>query len=107
MNTKTKLLLVGGLVAAAAGIGSGVAYAAANQDGPIPTLTGAELDRAERAALDHVGSGRVTETDAGDDGTAYEVEVMRDDGTEVEVHLDRSLRVAHQQIEGPDGPHDD
>jgi hypothetical protein len=107
MKTKTKALLAGGLVAVTAAVGSGVAYAAAGRDGPIPTVTGLELDRAEQAALDHVGEGRVTDTETGDEESFYEVEVTRADGTEVDVQLDRSLRIVGQEADAPDGPHDD
>lgn len=59
-------------------------------DGPI---TGEALDRATEAALTHTGEGTVTDTEVGDEDSYYEVEVTLDDGTQVDVQLDRSFEV--------------
>jgi uncharacterized membrane protein YkoI len=61
-------------------------------------LGDSERHDAERAALDAVGAGRVTEVDAGDDddGYAYEVEVTRDGGKDVDVQLDEDFQVLNQ-----------
>lgn len=57
-------------------------------------LTGDELARASEAALAAVGSGTVTDAERSDDADhAYEVEVTRDDGTDVDVDLDSSFAV--------------
>ncbi len=57
-------------------------------------LTGATLEQATAAALAETGGGKVTEADnSGDDGAAYDVEVTLDNGTEVDVHLDKSFAV--------------
>lgn len=56
-------------------------------------LTGSTLDRARKAALDHTGGGVVVETEAGDDGAAYGVEVRLPDGRVVEVALDANFKV--------------
>ncbi|MGH2787859.1 MAG: PepSY domain-containing protein [Actinomycetota bacterium] len=81
MTKKTRLIL--GAVAAVAVIGaaSGFAIAAGGDEKP---LRGNSYDRATAAALEHVGEGTVTETETGDGGSAYEVEVRRDDGSQVE-----------------------
>jgi hypothetical protein len=55
---------------------------------------------------------RVTETEVGDDGAAYSVEIQLDDGSPVEVNLDRDINVVGQEADddGPgdtDGPGDD
>lgn len=77
-------------VAAAALIGvGGVAWGSAG-DGE---LTGADLDRASRVALEAVGEGEVTETEVGDEEGAYEIEVTKADGSQVDVHLDESFEV--------------
>jgi uncharacterized membrane protein YkoI len=61
-----------------------------DDDGPI---TGDALERATAAALDHTGGGAVTDTELDDEDGRYEVEVTRDDGTRVDVHLDESFAV--------------
>lgn len=94
-------------VAAAATIGVGlggygVASAASGSsddegnDSDTP-LVGEDLDRAVAAALDHTGGGEVTETEVGDDGAAYGVEIRLDDGTQVEVNLDAEFNVIGQE----------
>ena len=88
--TRKKVLIPGIAALAALGIG-GVALANDGDD----DLGGRTRDRAAQAALDHVGEGRVTDAERGDDDDpeAYEVEVTRDDDTEVDVRLDRDLSV--------------
>ena len=70
--------------------GAGVVRAASGDDVP---LEGKDFDRATASALQHVGGGTVVETEVGDDGAAYEVEVRLDDGSQVAVELDESFRV--------------
>lgn len=93
--------------AAAIGIGLGafgVAAATSSQssqgdDGPGESvdsdapLTGTDLDKAVAAALQHTGGGEVTETETGDDGAAYGIEVRKADGSQVEVNLDADFEV--------------
>jgi hypothetical protein len=53
---------------------------------------GPEAERAERAAVDAVGGGRVVGVEREDErGVAWEVEVVQRDGREVEVDLDRGF----------------
>ena len=78
-----------GVVTLAAIIG-GIAVATGGDDEP---LTGVTYDRAVAAALTHTGGGTVTETEIGDAGAAYEVEIRLSDGSEVEVQLDESFAV--------------
>ncbi|HYN37575.1 MAG TPA: hypothetical protein VEV82_11460 [Actinomycetota bacterium] len=92
------------------GAGTGVVLASAGDDDE--PLRGTALDQASSAALDHVGSGNVIETEMGDDGAAYGVEVRKDDGSVVEVNLDDNFKVigAEADDDGPndsDGPNDD
>ncbi|QHC67745.1 hypothetical protein GSU68_15010 [Rathayibacter sp. VKM Ac-2759] len=57
-------------------------------------LVGDELARAGEAALAAVGGGTVTEAERSDDADhAYDVEVTREDGTDVDVDLDASFAV--------------
>ena len=91
MDKRTKLV-VGGLAAAAVvAVGAGVGVASGGDDDK--PLRGSAYSRAASAALDHVGGGTVVETEVGDGGAAYEVEVRRDDGSVVEVELDKSFDV--------------
>ncbi|NQX28278.1 PepSY domain-containing protein [Microbacteriaceae bacterium VKM Ac-2854] len=57
-------------------------------------LVGAELQQASDAALAAVGGGTVTEAERSDDADhAFEVEVTRADGTDVDVELDAAFAV--------------
>ena len=49
---------------------------------------GTDYDRAVEAALASTGGGTVTDVERGDDGAVYGVEVLREDGTAVEVQID-------------------
>ena len=79
-----------------------MAAAIGRDDAPDRTLTGTKLDRASAAALKEVGSGRVTDTEAGDEEGAYEVEVTRADGSQVDVHLDSSFKVLGDEADEED-----
>jgi hypothetical protein len=96
MTDKLKGALIAGTVIAALAVG-GVAIAGAaggdDDDGGARAISGAALERASAAALDHTGGGRVTETETGDEESWYEVEVTRDDGSQVDVQLDRDFQV--------------
>lgn len=112
MKRRAKVTLGGAAVLAVVGVGSAIGIAAAGGGGE-EALTGATRDKAVAAALAHVGGGTVTETETGDGGSAYEVEVLRPDGSQVEVHLGRDFTVAGSSAddEGPGdkdgGPNDD
>ncbi|MCZ2827196.1 MULTISPECIES: PepSY domain-containing protein [unclassified Modestobacter] len=67
-------------------------------DEPDEQVTGRDRDEAAAAALEAAGGGTVTEVEIADDGdTGYEAEVQLDDGTVVEVALDRDLTVTAVQ----------
>ena len=90
--------------------GAGIAYA--NGGDSEERVAGADAEKAKSAALAAVGGGTVTEVERDDGGAAYEVEVRRDDGSQVEVHLDGDFDVVGQEADddGPndrDGPGDD
>ena len=95
MRRRTRWIATAGLAVAMAG---GVAAAAAGGDSD-QELTGATRDRAVAAALAATGGGTVLETEAGDDGAAYGVEVRLADGRQVEVNLDESFRVVGQEAD--------
>jgi uncharacterized membrane protein YkoI len=56
-------------------------------------IAGTPLEIASAAALEHLGEGRVTETEIGDEDGFYEVEITLDNGDEVDVHLDADFNV--------------
>jgi uncharacterized membrane protein YkoI len=87
-----------GLVAAAVAmlllVGAGVAYATGSgDDSSEQQATGPGIEKAKSLALDHTNGGRVTGTEVGDEEGYYEVEVTKDDGSQVDVHLDRDFNV--------------
>ena len=101
MKTRTKLLVAGGALVVAAVGGTAVAVAAVGGDDSETPITGEALERATAAALEHTGEGRVTETEVGDEDSYYEVEVTLDDGTQVDVQLDRDFQVVGGEVDGP------
>ena len=109
MGKRVKVLLGATLAIAVLGI-SGAAIAGVtggDDDGSEQAITGQALDRASAAALEHTGGGKVTETEAGDEEGAYEVEVTLDDGSQVDVHLDEGFNVISQADDGNEGGEDD
>lgn len=89
MHRTQKLLAAGAGVVVLVTAGTGIAFAVAGDEDEA--LRGKILDRASAAALAHTGGGRVTDTEIEDQ--RYEIEVTMDDGREIDVHLDRELRV--------------
>lgn len=102
----TALIAAGLLIVGGVAMVGGVAVA---NNGDDEELTGTTRDRAVEAALAHTGGGTVTETEIGDDGAAYEVEIRLDDGSQVEVHLDENFVVTGDEPDddGPNGEDDD
>jgi hypothetical protein len=87
-----KLTVVAAVVLVVGAISAGIAIASGVGGGEAP-LHGSDLERATQAALAHTGGGTVTETEAGDDGASYSVEVRLADGNQVEVNLDENFEV--------------
>ena len=107
---RTRWIVGGALVAALIGGGTAIAVGTVGDDDQ--QLTGPDLERATAAALAHTGGGTVIETEVGDDGAAYGVEIRLRDGSVVEVSLDEDFRVLGEETDddGPgdqDGPGDD
>ena len=100
-----KVVIILSLVLAVAAIAAGIAIGAGGRDDETP-ITGTALARASEAALAHTGGGRVTETEAGDEEGAYEVEVTLDDGREIDVHLDADFDVIGDEADGVDEDED-
>ena len=108
MDKRTKLGIGGAAAVVAIGAGSflGIAAATGGDDQP---LQGDAKDRAVAAALASTGGGTVTETETGDDGAAYDVEVRKADGSQVEVQLDADFHVIGSAVDddGSGGKDDD
>src|SRR3712207_4107029 len=101
MRQNTKRIIAGMLAALIVGAG-GIGVASATGDDHDTPLTGAALDRASATALAYVGAGRVTETEVGDEEGYYEIEVTRDTGQQVDVHLDETFTVLGQEADSDD-----
>ena len=92
--------------------GAGVAYATGSgDDSSEQQATGPGIEKAKSIALDYTNGGRVTGTEIGDEEGYYEVEVIKDDGSQVDVHLDRNFNVLstpadHESSNDQDGPND-
>ena len=103
---KRHIIIGAGVALAGAAIAAGVtgAVGASGQpddDGNEVPITGDALVTASQVALDHVGEGRVTETEEGDEDSYYEVEVRLDNGDEIDVQLDRDFNVVGSETDGP------
>lgn len=106
--------IIAGIVVALAMIGGGVGgrLAVATGGDDDQPISGPALEDCTAAALAEHPGGSVTETEVGDDGAAYGVEVRLADGSQVEVNLDKNCQVINQEADddGPndqDGPNDD
>ena len=92
--------------------GAGVAYASGSGEDPSEQqTTGPGIEKAKSIALDYTNAGRVTGTEIGDEEGYYELEVIRKDGSQVDVHLDRDYNVLstpadHEVPDTKDGPND-
>jgi hypothetical protein len=91
MDRMTRSIVGGAIALVVLGAGTGFAIASSG-DGDQP-LAGSDLDKATAAALASTGGGTVIESEAGDDGSAYEVEIRLEDGRVVEVALDKGFHV--------------
>ena len=110
MDRRTRWIGGGALAIAVIGGGTGIGVAASRGDDQ--PLTGSALEKATAAALQHTGGGTVIETEVGDGGAAYGVEIRLDDGRVVEVGLDANFNVVGQERDDDgsgrnDGPNDD
>jgi uncharacterized membrane protein YkoI len=108
MERRTKWIAAGALAVSAIGIGATVAAAGSRggDDSETP-ITGSDLEKASAAALAHTGEGKVTETEVGDEESYYEVEVTLDDGSQVDVQLDRSFAVVGSEADHEGETNDD
>ena len=102
MKRRNQVVVAGVAALALGGIGTGAVAASGmgDDDASETAITGAAKDKAEQAALDEVGEGRVTGTEVDDEQGKYEVEVTKDDGTQVDVHLDENFAVISTEGDG-------
>ena len=107
MNVSRKTLAIGAAVTALAAGGAGIAYAVTGDSDE--QATGPEAEKAKAAALDAVGGGTVLEAEYQDsDGAgAYEVEVQRPDGSQVEVYVDDHYNAVGSAADDDSGSGDD
>jgi len=99
MKGRTKIIIIATVVALAVAA-FGVTAAVSSDDDNEQPITGIELEMATEAAITHMGGGTVTDTEVGDEESYYEVEVTLDDGTEVDVQLDRDFNVVGTEDDG-------
>ncbi len=97
MDRKRKLIVGGAIAAVVLAGGTTLAIAAAGDDDQ--PLTGSALDQATAAALAHTGGGTVIESEIGDDGAAFGVEVRLEDGSVIEVALDANFQVIGDSVD--------
>jgi uncharacterized membrane protein YkoI len=106
-----KTWLVAAVVATMLLVGAGVAYATGSgDDDSEQQATGPGIEKAKSVALDHV-NGHVTGTEVGDEEGYYEVEITKDNGSQVDVHLDKNFNVLgtpadNEGQDGQDAPND-
>jgi uncharacterized membrane protein YkoI len=92
----------GAAIASATGGGDGGSESAESDEGseaPDQAIGANAIDRASAAALEHTGGGQVTDTEVGDEESYYEVEVTLDDGSQVDVQLDRAFKVVGDEAD--------
>jgi hypothetical protein len=102
MTRSRKLLIAGAAILVLAVGGVGIAQAVGGDS--EERVTGPEADRAAKAAVDAIGGGRAVGIERDDDdGEAWEVEVVRPDGSEVEVALTGDLERVGTETEDDGG----
>ena len=106
MSRRLMLVLAAAVVVVAVAVTGGIAIAG-GVGGDDQPLTGAPLQKANAAALAHTGGGTVTESEVGDDGAAYDVEVRLANGKTVDVQLDSQYQVIGQEANDDGGTADD
>ena len=90
MQSKTRIATAVAAVIVIGG-GAGIAAAASSGDSETP-ITGTDLQHASQVALTHTGQGRVTGTEVGDEESYYQIEVTLDNGSQVDVQLDKDFQ---------------
>jgi hypothetical protein len=99
MNRRRILIAGSALAIAVAAGGTGLAMAGGGGKDKDAQLTGSDLERATKVALQHTGGGSVIDSEIGDGGAAYSVEIKLADGSVVEVQLDSNFAVTGQEAD--------
>jgi multidrug resistance efflux pump len=99
MKRKQVGILVALLAVATAGGAFAIQSKFFDDDETETPITGDALTRASAAALAFTGSGRVTETEVGDEESLYEIEVTLDDGRQIDVQLDENFQVVGSEAD--------
>lgn len=109
MRGRTKIMIAGAAVAAAAVGGTGYAMAggADDDDATEVPISGRDLEKASAAALAHTGEGRISDTEVGDEESYYEVEVTLEDGSQIDVQLDEDFAVVSDEADDDNTEDDD
>jgi uncharacterized membrane protein YkoI len=113
MTKRMKLIGAGAAVLAIGAAGAGIAIAGGSDEaedaaeGPDVAIEGSALEKAEAAALEETGGGTVSDTEVGDEESYYEVEVTLDDGSQVDVQLDRGFDVVGSSADEEEAGDDD
>ena len=97
---KTKIITASAITAGIVLGGTGIAYAVTDGFEGSDAVTGADLDRASKAAVKEVGGGKVI--DAERDDNRYELDVLGSDGVSYDVVLDDSFTVLSSRADGDD-----
>jgi len=96
MKSSRRLIVTAGAAVVLGAGGAGIAAASGGSDsteGPDVPIIGDALQQATDAALASTGGGRVTGTEIHDEESYYEVEVILDNGSQVDVQLDENFTV--------------
>lgn len=103
-NLRRKRIVLPAIAAVAVlAVGGTIWTATADND-----VKGDERDRVATAATGAVGGGEAVDVETSDDrGEAYEVEVRRADGSEIDVTLDENLEVVGKDVDDADDDRDD
>jgi hypothetical protein len=102
MTRRRKLLITGAGVLALAAGGAGIAQAVGGDSDE--QASGSEAERAKRAAVEFAGGGRAIGVERENEGrSAWEVEVHKDDGSEVEIDLSSDLKRVAAESDDDDG----
>ena len=101
MKRKTRIAVAAAVTVVTLGAAGVVAASATGDDEETP-ITGTDLQSASDAALQHTGQGQVTGTEVGDEDSYYEVEVTLDDGSQVDVQLDKNFELVDSKADTED-----
>ena len=106
MKHRARIVIAAAVTVAGLATAGVAAVSAGTNDDTDTPITGTDLQRASAAALTSTGQGRVTGTEVGDEESYYEVEVTLDNGTELDVQLDKDFHVVDSKADTEDNDSD-